>query len=308
MLSWNVSGDDFASHVPDYRKVLRLLDPDILLLDEIKGGTTADQINAVVRGLRGNTDTTWRMVIGAGGGRQRGVVLTRHPISPVPAFSLLPYPAGSLAELRSLMDDATWSGLKRSFDAGIPAGAGIVELGGRRILAVAFDLQSGASTPNWQEARRLIEIREIQKALQQALQTISVDAVVVAGDLNAVSSGMPLARLTNPYPEPHVAIVPVQAVHLNGSESWTWDGRGTPFPTEALDFSLYSPDSLTPVNALAFSTEDLSPARSSRRSSRPAHPGCCPITCRSWSTIGGASSAARRAQPGEASGVGSVAC
>jgi endonuclease/exonuclease/phosphatase family metal-dependent hydrolase len=121
-----------------------------------------------------------------------------------------------------------------------------------------IDLQRGAGTPDWQEARRLIEVREIQRMLQQVLQTTRVDAVLLAGDFNAVSTGLPLARITNPYPEPHVAIVPVQAVHLDGSESWTWDGRGTPFPTQALDFSLYSPGSLAPVNALAFSTEDLS--------------------------------------------------
>ena len=53
------------------------------------------------------------------------------------------------------------------------------------------------------------------------------------------------------------AIVPAQPVHLDGRESWTWDGRGTPFPTKALDFSFYSPDTLTPVNALTFTTEDL---------------------------------------------------
>src|SRR3954468_2847122 len=98
LLSWNVSGLDFAKHASVHRSMFRLLDPDILLLDEVQGGTTAAQIAAVVRGLRGTTDTTWRMVISAGGGRQRGVVLSRHPLSPVPAFSRLPYPAAALAE------------------------------------------------------------------------------------------------------------------------------------------------------------------------------------------------------------------
>jgi endonuclease/exonuclease/phosphatase family metal-dependent hydrolase len=259
VLSWNVSGSAFTEQSADYRKILRLLDPDILLLDEIEGGRTPEEIAAVVRGIRGGRDTTWHMVIGAGGGYQRGVVLSRLPVSPVPAFALLSYPADAMAELRSLMDDSTWTRTKPNLDAGIPAGAAIIDLGRRRILAVTVDLQSGAGTPNWQEARRLIEVREIQNALQQVLRTTRVDAVLMAGDFNAVTTIMPLARITNPYPEPHFAIVPAQAIHLDGSESWTWDGRGTPYPTQALDFSLYSPVSLEPLNAFAFSTEDLSP-------------------------------------------------
>jgi exonuclease III len=158
------------------------------------------------------------------------------------------------------MDEPTWIRNQSNLDDGIAAGAGIVELGGRRILAVAIDLQSGASTPDWQEARRIIEVREIQQALQRVLQATKIDAVLVAGDFNVVSTGLPLARITNPYPEPHVAIVPVHVLQLDAIESWTWDGRGTPFPNEVLDFSLYSPDSVAPVNALAFSTEDVSAA------------------------------------------------
>jgi endonuclease/exonuclease/phosphatase family metal-dependent hydrolase len=259
VLSWNVSGGDFTKHSAEGRKILRLLDPDILLLDEVEGGRTTEQIAAIVRGLRGANDNRWHMVIGGGGGRQRGVILSRHPVSAVPAFAFLRYPESSLTKLRPLMDDATWTAMKPTFDAGIAVAAGIVELGRRRVLAVAVDLQSGAGMPDWQEARRLIEIDEIRTALQQTLKSARVDGVLLAGDFNSVSTVMPLVRITNPYPEPHVALVPAQAMHLDGLEWWTWDGRGTPFPTQALDFSLYSPDTLTPINALAFSTEDLSP-------------------------------------------------
>ncbi|MQA28225.1 MAG: hypothetical protein GEU82_00090 [Luteitalea sp.] len=269
VLSWNVSGAAFTEQAAEYRKILRLLDPDVLLLDEVEGGRSPDEIAAVVRGLRGATDTTWHIVIGAGGGYQRGAVLSRHSVTPVPAFARLHYSAGEMAELRSLMDDATWTRTKPNLDSGIAVGAGIVDLEGRQILAIAIDLQSGAGTPDWQEARRLIEVRTIQQAMQQVLRTTRVDAVLVAGDFNVVSTGMPLARITNPYPEPHVAVVPALAIHLDGSESWTWDGRGTPYPTQALDFSLYSPGSLEPLNALAFSSEDLSPEALAAADLRP---------------------------------------
>ena len=198
------------------------------------------------------------MAIGGGGGYQRGVVLSRHPVTPVPVCPSS-LPLGSDGELRTLMDEPTWRRMKPNLDAGIAAAAGLIDVRGRRLLAVVIDLQSGADTPNWQEARRLIEVRGIRQALQRVLRTTRVDGILLAGDLNGVTTSVPLANITNPYPAPHFALVPAPAVHLDGSESWTWDGRGTPYPSQALDFSIYSPASLEPLNALVFSTEDLSP-------------------------------------------------
>jgi endonuclease/exonuclease/phosphatase family metal-dependent hydrolase len=257
VLSWNVSGEDFTKQAADYKKIFRLLDPDILLLDEVEGGRTVEEIAAIVSGVRGPSDTAWHIIVGSGGGRQRGVIISRQPVTAIPSFTHLAYPADALARLRTLMDDAAWVAMKPNLDAGIAVAAAIVQVAGKRLLAVSIDLQSGASEPNWQEARRMVEVHEIQKAVQKTLQSTAVDGVLLAGDFNSVSTVMPIARITNPYPEPHVALVPAQALHLDGSESWTWDGRGTPFPTQALDFSFYSPDTLTPTNAVAFSTEDL---------------------------------------------------
>ena len=104
-------------------------------------------------------------------------------------------------------------------------------LGKRTILGISLDLQCCTLGP-WQERRRLNEAQEIRKALQTALKRISVDAVVLAGDFNVVSTGMPLAATTNPYPPPHFALVPVETIHLDGAETWTWDGRGTPLSIE----------------------------------------------------------------------------
>ena len=95
--------------------------------------------------------------------------------------------------------------------------------------------------------------------MQKILERRRVDAVLLAGDFNLVGTAQPLIILTNPYPAPHFALVPARAVHLDGAEVWTWDGRGTQFPSRPLDFSLYSPASLQLVRAVVLSTEDLSP-------------------------------------------------
>jgi endonuclease/exonuclease/phosphatase family metal-dependent hydrolase len=256
VFSWNVGGRRFTNNATGIRSLIRLADPDIFLLDEISGESSAEDVTAVLRGVRGPSDTTWHVVIGSGGGYQHGAIASRHPVKPVPEFQLLPYPKEALQELHSLMDEETWERLRPGLAAGIPVGAGIIQMGKRTLLGVSLDLQC-CVMGGWQERRRMIEIREIRKALQSALNRISVDAVILAGDFNTVSTDKPLAIITNPYPAPHFALVPVETIQLDGKEWWTWDGRETPYPSNLLDFSLYSPGSLEPLRAWILSTEDL---------------------------------------------------
>jgi endonuclease/exonuclease/phosphatase family metal-dependent hydrolase len=255
VLSWNVGGQGFHTHVEGFRTVFRLADPDILLLDEIEGGRTAGDVRSSVSGLRGAADTEWSIVIGEGGGYQRGAIISRHPVKPVLEFQLIPFPENELRELQSQMDVATWERMKPNLDAGLAVAAGVIQLGSRLVLGVAFDLQCCAAL--WQEQRRLMEIRHIYRAIQATLARQSVHAILLAGDFNTVSSAVPLAVITNPYPPPHIALVPVQARHLDGLENWTWDGRGSEFPSGILDFSLYSPTVLEVAGAWVLSTEDL---------------------------------------------------
>jgi hypothetical protein len=47
--------------------------------------------------------------------------------------------------------------------------------------------------------------------------------------------------------------------HLDGSSTWTWDGRGTPFPSSTLDFQLYDSQALELRTGLILDSEDLPP-------------------------------------------------
>jgi len=50
----------------------------------------------------------------------------------------------------------------------------------------------------------------------------------------------------------------VEIYHIDGSTHWTWDGRGTPYPSSALDRQLYGPQSLRVQESFIFDSEDLS--------------------------------------------------
>ena len=81
VMSWNVSGPRFIQKASGFRAIIQLADPDILLLDELEGGRSVEEIASVLRGLRGKADTAWHMIIGAGGGYQRGAVISRYSVA-----------------------------------------------------------------------------------------------------------------------------------------------------------------------------------------------------------------------------------
>ncbi len=61
-----------------------------------------------------------------------------------------------------------------------------------------------------------------------------------------------------PEGPPHSSLIPAEIYHLDGSTAWTWDGRGTPFPSSALDYQLYSSQSLRVRGGFIVDSEDLS--------------------------------------------------
>jgi hypothetical protein len=89
------------------------------------------------------------------------------------------------------------------------------------------------------------------------LDRTQVDGLIVAGDFNLVSTPLPLVIVSGPYRPPHAGLIAAELRHLDGAESWTWDGRGTPFPSRAMDFVLYSPHVLSLRRGYVLDTADL---------------------------------------------------
>ena len=74
-----------------------------------------------------------------------------------------------------------------------------------------------------------------------------------------LASGLAAAdESSGSYRLPQPGLIPVELYHQDGYTAWTWDGRGTPFPSRALDFQLYSPQALNMGVGSILDTEDLS--------------------------------------------------
>ena len=255
IMSWNIADGAFVTHPAEFRSLLLYSGANVLLLDEVAPSAGPEQLRRVLV-----EPESWQLDFGTSGGRQRGVIASRMPLEALPEFaSILPYPEADQREIRERMPPAARNYRAWSMDGGIPVHGALVHTAGRRLLVVVADLQCCGNEPgSWQEFKRQIETAEIQKRVRQVLDRIQVDGMVLAGDFNLVNTPIPLTILAGPYQAPHLLLTPAEPYHLDGTTNWTWDGRGTPFPSGALDYQLYSSHSLGIAASLVLDTEDLS--------------------------------------------------
>lgn len=266
VLSWNVSDDAFVRAPAAFRAMLTRADADILLLDEVGPETTESQLSAVLTGRSGEASKAWHIAVGRSGGRQRGVIVSRHPFEAVPELSgSVPYPPRDRDRIHKRMVAADADRPGYSMDGGIPVNGAILRVGTRRLLVVILDLQCCGEDPaGWEEERRRVETGEIRTRIEQVLKRTKVHGVIVAGDFNLVSTPVPLVIISGPYPLPHAGLIAADVRQLDGVERWTWDGTGSPFPSRPMDFVLYSPNALRLRNGFILDSADLARAELDR--------------------------------------------
>lgn len=264
VLSWNISGNAFVSHPQEFEALLAFAAPDIVLLDEVDPSTSAAQLRAALppRQFGSNKDAAigaWHISFGTSGGRQRVVVASRYPFEEPEEFAgLVPYPEDARRQITQRMPDVDQERWAASMDAGIAVNAAIVRPGGQRLLVVSADFECCGDDPeSWAELKRRVEAKEIRRLIRRVVERTSIDGVVVAGDFNLVSTPIPLALIAGPYETPISGLIAAELYHRDGKATWTWDGRGTPFPSRALDFQVYSPNTLRFVQGEILDTEDM---------------------------------------------------
>ena len=252
VLTWNVERA-FLQRNADFQRVLRAIDADVLVLDEMASDLSAEQIAAAMPPHR----APWQAVYGTGGGpHQRASIVTTHALERVPAFDRLAYPEARYDTWLSIVPAQGQARARASLDAGVAAVGGVVAVDGRRLLVVGLDLQCCGSTPEGpEEARRRFEAQSIRDAIDRMAATLDVDGILVAGDFNAVQGSAPVDLLSR-GPDASTSLTAVSARHRGHAVDWTWSGEGTPFPSGRLDFVLHS-DALVPLQAQVFASEDL---------------------------------------------------
>lgn len=260
VLSWNAEGT-FETMRKEFQAVLQYAKPHIVLLDEAPAATTPLQVRRALEGLDLEGGGAWQVDVGESGGRQRDVVASTAPIQTLPEFSaVVPYPDTDRRSILAAAPPEIRDRVVGSMDAGIPVNGVIVYDGDRRLLLIITDLTCCGDGPqSWEERRRRVEAKVIRKLVRRVLTREKVDGLIIAGDFNLVATALPLVILSGPYPAPSPGLIGAELYHLDGRTTWTWDGRGTPFPSRALDFQLYGPNALGMRSGYVFDSEDLPP-------------------------------------------------
>lgn len=269
---WNVGREQLYAERAGYLAALRAIDADLIILDEMSGARDAQDVIALLSQLDQPGDAPWQVVYGTSGDNQRAVFALRGEVHAIPSFGYLPYPPSFLRWARGLrMRPEQRARMDQNLAAGIAAAAAEVRVDGRRIVVVGVDLQCcGDSDDSWEERRRMIEARAIRTLVDREWSARKPDAVIIAGDFNAVRGLEPVRAVQGIAGHPTRRLAISAAAHANGKDRWTWDGRGTPFPSRPIDFLLHSRE-LKPLTALVFDAETMSSAQRDPLGLAPDH-------------------------------------
>lgn len=252
LLVWNVSRQNFFDQAEAYAQVLQLARADLWIFDEMPADRSAADV--VARFQQVFPGETWHVSYGATGFGQRSVLVARSPWTAVPEFDRLRYPKSLVRKLRALpLAPEQHRRLMADAAEGVAVHAALTTLASRVTLVVGVDLQCcGDSDESIEEQRRLVEAQLIREAIERVIRRTQVDAVIVGGDFNTTRGRAPVARVQGPADTRWYLSV-AESRHRDGQD-WTWDGRGTQFPSKKLDYVLVS-EVLTLRSALVLDAE-----------------------------------------------------
>jgi hypothetical protein len=259
MVSWNVGRETMFERPEAFGAALRALAPDLLVLDEVAGGHSAQEVEALLNRLVPGGQP-WRAAYGTSGGTQRGVIATRGaaPVVAAPFAGILPYPDSVLALLPANAPAQARQAMERRRAEGVPALGAIVDVGGQPLLVVTMDLESGGTPGSARDRLRRMEALAIREAVTAAMRAGGVDGLVMAGDLNLVGSPEPLELLTRELDVDGRWLWVAQPLRLDDVSSATWENPEEPFAPSRLDYVLYSQASVGWVGGFVFRSGDLS--------------------------------------------------
>lgn len=266
--AWNVSEGSFRSPV-SHARVLAAVRPDVVLLDEVHGDATLDDL----RDFFAHPDLAalgeWDFVLSRGGGRQKTVVAARdRAVRQDPGMVEVRYAPGDLDALRAEVPEAAHPLLDAEAERHLSATGGWVELDGVEILFVPLDFQSAGYAGSPQDALRIVQARTLARHVRDASTMTGREGgvpVVVGGDLNLVGSIDPLRVVSDGLDADGSPLARAALDRLGEASRTTWrDTRQGPFAPGLLDMVLYSDAVLEQVGGFVFATDDLTDAQLAR--------------------------------------------
>lgn len=241
VLTWNVERTSPMKNPEPFRRVLRALDPDVVLFQEWEEGDGA----SVIDWLREGGFEAWHVHKAAGTLSDGGGVLiaSRYPVTA----------AGDVLRLE---------GGAASGTPHVRFVAGVVGAPGGNVLVGSAHLKCCGNQGSPEDRKRMAETRAINGMLRDVLAALPASERptrrVIGGDLNLVGGRPPLDLLRAGLDGDDSDLAVVTAPVLGDEAFYTWRNDKTPFPPGRLDYLLYSDAGCEATASFAFDTTVLS--------------------------------------------------
>ena len=269
MVAWNVADGGFRDRRPAFERVVRGLNPDVVLLDEVHADVTMSELERFGDALAQGSGPEWRWWLAQGGGRQRTVVGARGlELLGDPALARIAYQPGALEGwLQRVGNEPEYPGMpplsmlaRAEGEGGLSATGAWVAWGGLEILFVPVDLQSAGYDGSPRDRLRELQARTLNRALAAALADRPGAGLVVGGDLNLVGSARPLEELRASLEAGggNLQVARVERLRDRSLATWRSMDPRAPFSPGRLDYVLYRGGALNLEQAFIFDAEDLS--------------------------------------------------
>ena len=269
VVAWNVSDSSFHTNADAFQRVVRALQPDVLLLDEIYFSITLEELAVFGEGI-GLGDESWTWSLAQGGGRQRTAVGARAlSLRGEPAMARIDHAPGALEQwLQEVGDEPEAprmpppSALARNeASGGVSATGAWVTIEGVDVLFVPVDLQSAGYDGSPRDRLRELQARTLNGAIAAVVDGRPDLGVVVAGDLNLVGSTRPLNALRRGLGPDGTDLDVARLERLRDRSLATWRGiwREDPFSPGRLDYLLYRGEVLEVDRGFVFDAAALAP-------------------------------------------------
>ncbi len=260
MLLYNVLWGSPESNPEPFARVIRALEPDIVLAQEWDRRPYAPEgedppPRLLARDLAAWFDEhirsdDWRVVIG----EKRGVaVIAPHPLRPLPLAGLTAVVLGEQGELMQRTPRAVGA---------------IVETPVGEIAAISVHLKCCGSAGSWEDMSRIAESFSINLALREAFASRRPSGVIVGGDYNLVGSRTPLEILAAGLDADNGPLDVAEARRLGAREAVTWRRADSSFTPGRLDYALVDGAAVEIVQAFILDTDALSDAALERSALR----------------------------------------
>lgn len=242
VMSYNVLRNGPQSRPEQFRRVLGVLKPDVILFQEWDEGEAReiaawlDSVDAPGGAGGGASGSRWTVIEAAGDLSSGGGVLVA---SRLPASSGFERPKAEGREVRAVA-------------ATIDTPLGVM-------LACSVHLKCCGTSNGPEDQRRMAEARAINEAFDRVAGTSKAVVRVIGGDMNLVGTRPPLDALRRGIDVDGTDLSVAEAKVLGESLVETWTEADAAFGPGRLDYVVYSDASVRAANAFVFDTRRLAP-------------------------------------------------